>query len=399
MQPFTRRLVTRLAAMAGVVALVASVAPAAAQASPPTGRGNTELSAADALSRATGMDRTAAAARLGREARASAAARQVTAALGADRAAGSWIDDAGRAHVAVVGATAARQARAGGVVAEEVRFSQRDLEKVTGQLDRAARAGAVDQLQSWGIDPRTNQVVVTVRPGGLDGSSASALAEGRRSGTIRVQESRGRLTLAATVYGGREYEVNNSWVCSVGFNAKDSSGRRLMITAGHCTEGASSFRYSGATLGTLRSSNFPDNDFGAVTLAGSMTQSPLVDMWDGYGVRVTGSSVAQVGATLCKSGRTTGWTCGKVVSFNNTVNYGDGDVVSGLTEHNACVEQGDSGGANMSGNQAQGLSSGGALYESGGRLVCGAKVGQPNESYFQPIKEALSYYGATLVTS
>lgn len=400
MQPFTRTIATRLAALAGVVALVATAGSAEAQAAPRPDSGGVELSAADALSSATGLDRTAVAQQLRREAAANDVAARVTEALGADRTAGSWIDEAGRPHIAVVDDAAAAVASASGAIPDRVRFSQRDLAAVAGKLDSAARAGKVDQLQSWGVDPKTNQVVVTVRAGTpLTAASEQALAEGRRSGAIRVQQSAGQLTLAATLYGGREYQVNGSWLCSVGFNAKDSAGRKIMITAGHCTEGATSFTYAGSTLGTLRGTSFPTNDYGAINLASSVTQSPLIDRWDGYGVRVAGSTVAQVGATLCKSGRTTGWTCGTVQSFNNTVNYGGGDIVSGLTKHSACVEQGDSGGANMSGNQAQGVSSGGSLYQSGGRLVCGAKVGQPNESYFQPIKEALTRYGATLVTS
>jgi streptogrisin C len=66
--------------------------------------------------------------------------------------------------------------------------------------------------------------------------------------------------------------------------------------------------------------------------------------------------------------------------------------------HSACVEPGDSGGSNMSGNFAQGVSSGGQLYQSGGRLVCGQKVGRPNVSFYQPVGEALSAYGLSLVT-
>jgi streptogrisin C len=50
----------------------------------------------------------------------------------------------------------------------------------------------------------------------------------------------------------------------------------------------------------------------------------------------------------------------------------------------------------MSGNQAQGLTSGGAGYGSDG--VCGEKVGQPNVSYIQPVNEALSAYGLALIT-
>jgi streptogrisin C len=87
-----------------------------------------------------------------------------------------------------------------------------------------------------------------------------------------------------------------------------------------------------------------------------------------------------------------------IQAYNQTVNYGGGDIVSGLVRHSACVEQGDSGGSNITGNSAQGVSSGGQLFQSGGSLVCGERVGQPNVSFYQPIGEALSANGLTLLT-
>lgn len=395
---FSRKIAVRLAAMVSVTALAVTTAPGAAHAAPTPGPDGKVQSAAKALAKETGGDVGSAQARLDREARAAALSRDLTTALGQSRTAGSWVDDAGRLHVAVTDDSSARAAELSGAVPEHVKFSTNELAAVTTALDEAADRGEVNGVRSWGIDPRTNQVTVRA-DATLSGPVAALLDRLEKSGKVKVEKTESTMQLAANVYGGREYTVNGQWRCSVGFNAVDSSGRNLMITAGHCTEGASSFNYQGESLGTLRDSSFPGSDFGAVTLASSMTPSGLVDMYDGYGMRVQGSQVAPVGAALCKSGRTTGWTCGEVVSFDNTVNYGNGDVVYGLTEHNACVEQGDSGGSNMSGNQAQGLSSGGALYQSGGSLVCGEKVGQENVSYFQPIQDALEEYNARLVTA
>ncbi len=62
---------------------------------------------------------------------------------------------------------------------------------------------------------------------------------------------------------------------------------------------------------------------------------------------------------------------------NVTVNYGNNRVVKGLFQHTACVEAGDSGGANMSGDYAQGITSGAALISG----ECLEKHGQQNESY------------------
>jgi streptogrisin C len=62
--------------------------------------------------------------------------------------------------------------------------------------------------------------------------------------------------------------------------------------------------------------------------------------------------------------------------------------VTGLTRTNVCAEPGDSGGSWLSGNQAQGVTSGGSGNCSSG-----------GTTYFQPVNEILSAYGLTLVTS
>ena len=108
-----------------------------------------------------------------------------------------------------------------------------------------------------------------------------------------------------------------------------------------------------------------------------------------------GVAKATVGSRLCKSGKSTGWTCGRIVARNVTVNYGSDRVVRGLFQHTACVEAGDSGGANMTGNYAQGITSGAALIDG----QCLDKYGQTNESYSQPIAEALQATRSRLVLS
>ncbi len=116
-------------------------------------------------------------------------------------------------------------------------------------------------------------------------------------------------------------------------------------------------------------------------------------------VAVKGVSRAASGAALCKSGATTGWTCGTVGSYNNTVTYidrsgGPDTVVSGLASSTVCVEGGDSGGAYISGNQAQGMTSGGPTDQQ-----CTGGVNSRGTSYFQPLDDALRYYGLTLNTN
>lgn len=102
---------------------------------------------------------------------------------------------------------------------------------------------------------------------------------------------------------------------------------------------------------------------------------------------VRGSNEAPVGASICRSGSTTHWHCGNVLAKNVTVNYSQGTVYS-LTQTSVCVEGGDSGGSYISGDQAQGVTSGGS-----GNCTAGG------QSIYQPIKPILSRYGLTLHTA
>ena len=101
---------------------------------------------------------------------------------------------------------------------------------------------------------------------------------------------------------------------------------------------------------------------------------------------ITGASRVPVNSSACKTGSTTGTTCGTVQAYNVTVRYAEGTVY-GLTRTNICTQPGDSGGAMFAGSQAQGVTSGGSI---GG---CGTGF----QSFFQPADEALSVYGLTLL--
>ena len=77
---------------------------------------------------------------------------------------------------------------------------------------------------------------------------------------------------------------------------------------------------------------------------------------------------------MCKSGITTKWTCGIITAKNETVTYTGGKTVYGLTRHTACVEPGDSGGANVSvfyGYHAEGVTSGASMFvDAAGKKRC-----------------------------
>ena len=254
------------------------------------------------------------------------------------------------------------------------------LHSVMATLD--SRSDRVpDSVTGWYVDPATHSVVIST----TDDDAARTFAAGQ--GAVRIEHVSARPVPLADLHGGDTITSSEGGRCSLGFNA--ISGRtRYVITAGHCTKlGGTWSGPDGQPIGPVAKSSFPGHDFGIVEVASTdWAQTHNVDADSGY-LTVAGSTPAMVGDRVCLSGSTSGFHCGRVQAVGETVNYGNGDVVSGLTKTSVCAEAGDSGGPFMSGNQAQGTLSGG----SGGCLLGG-------ESYFQPIQEVLRTYGLTLVT-
>jgi streptogrisin C len=364
--------------------------------------GTTQSRATDAhaLQRDLGLSAAEAKARLADEKADNLLASRLTRELGARHSGGTYINRTGAVVATVTDAASAREVRGTDAVVKHVDFSSRQLNRVQNTLDSYAHAHRIGGVQGWYVDIPTNTVVVSTLKGADTKATQAFLTKARSYGQkvdIRTQTTR---NVDAALYGGQQVEMSNGFICSLGFNATDSSGGSVFVTAGHCGEGYPTFSRNGTTLGATRSYSFPGNDYAVVNIDNPSFWQPqaAVDMYNGSARVVSGFSQAAVGSSVCKSGRTTGWTCGTIQAYNQTVNYGGGDVVSGLVQHSACVEQGDSGGSNITGNSAQGVSSGGQLYQSGGSLVCGERVGQPNVSFYQPIGEALSANGLTLLT-
>jgi len=404
-RPRARRVVIGLGAAAATAALALG-STATASARPDTARLDTsaaagQTGAAAALAREYGITTAKAHQRLANERSVDRLSDALTRQVGAGHTGGAYIGRSGALVVTVTDAASARQVRSTAATPQRVSYSSRDLGSVHQQLDRFSRRHGAGAVQGWYVDVRDNSVVVTTTTGADSRQTRAFLHKARSYGDrVTIERTSADTVPAAYLYGGQQVEMSNGYICSNGFNARTSSGAYILLTAGHCAEGYPTFSRNGVTIGSTRGDSFPVNDYASVNINDPAYWNPqgAVDMYNGYARAVSGYSSAPVGSSLCKSGRTTGWTCGTIQAYNQTVNYGGGDIVYGLVRHSACVEQGDSGGSNMSGNYAQGMSSGGSLYSSGGRLVCGQKVGQPNVSYYQPVGEALSAYGATLIT-
>jgi streptogrisin D len=306
-----------------------------------------------------------------------ATADRLTTSLGA-QGAGAYLEASGRLTVNVLSAGAAAQARAAGATPRLVTRSLTRLNQVKAALDAtAAPVGA-----SWGVDVPSNTVLVTMPAG----AGAAFEARARSFGSaVRVQRTRAVHTQA--FYGGQAILRGGSR-CSAGFNTRSGSGRNYVLTAGHCTNLGGTWTTSGGqTIGPVAASSFPGNDFGAIRISNPASLDPRGGVLNGGAFQdITGASRVPVGTRACKTGSTTGTTCGNVQAYNVTVRYAEGTVY-GLTRTSICTQPGDSGGAMFYNNLAQGITSGGTIGGCGGNF----------QSFFQPADEALSVYGLTLL--
>ncbi|MCP3800040.1 S1 family peptidase [Allokutzneria sp. A3M-2-11 16] len=321
--------------------------------------------------------------------------------------AGSWLES-GKPVVAVADAARADAVRATGAEARVVQSSRAQLDGAKAALDRRTDSSPAE-VGSWYVDEPSNSVVVTVDKGKRTPATDAFVAEAAKSGSqVRVEETEGTAVAAGDLVGGNAIYMGGGTAgrCSAGFAAKTTSGEPRLVTAGHCSKPGPVVALGNLGIGQFVNTNWKDgNDFAAVAVDPlTWTLQPMVNQWNGSNVTVKGSEEAPLGGAICKSGSTTQWTCGTVRARNVTVKYGQADgstvVVRGLTQYTACVEQGDSGGSNISGDQAQGLTSGARLKDVDGKLRClsSGDSGMNSVSWFQPINEALKEYSLTLVT-
>jgi LPXTG-motif cell wall-anchored protein len=200
------------------------------------------------------------------------------------------------------------------------------------------------------------------------------------------------LTPKADHTGGYGYMTDDTdyfYRCSVGFSGTGPSGASRFLTAGHCGSGMSGALtnpvkhipldapifglddwadgYDAAPiLGEPVPNGFhygEGQDGGLVDITGDFTARPRVAGWghgagapDDQAVNIYDTVDAVVGAEACKSGATSGWTCGAVLSAEETVPVSDERVTGFFFD--ACMLGGDSGGSVVVGNYALGVNSG-----------------------------------------
>ncbi|MFF1302457.1 S1 family peptidase [Streptomyces sp. NPDC058307] len=362
------------------VGATAGTVPAAADDKQPASAG-----LLTAMQRDLHLTKAQAEARLAAEQRATALEPKVRRAAGSSYG-GSWFDAAkGTLTVAVTpdASTAAlRDIRATGAAVRTVAHSARELSATQARLDKLP---APDAVSSWHVDPKAGAVVVDVVNGRqTDNDVRAFITRARKAGPVTVREvPAAPTTFAAGTVGGDPYYTGNVR-CSIGFSVYGG-----FITAGHCDQHTGSvYGWDRSYVGTFQGSSFPDNDYAWVNVGSGWWTVPVVLGWGTVSDQlVRGSNVAPVGSSICRSGSTSHWHCGTVLAMNETVNYSQG-AVHQMTKTSVCAEPGDSGGSFISGDQAQGVTSGGwGNCSSGG------------ETWFQPVNEILNRYGLTLHTA
>ncbi|MFI5491429.1 ricin-type beta-trefoil lectin domain protein [Actinoplanes sp. NPDC051859] len=334
-----------------------------------------------AMRRDLGLSDDRIAARLATEAAAPITEKRLREQLGASFG-GAWIAaGADRLTVGVTDAARAGEVVAAGAVPKIVGRSAHELAAARAKLDHRARQAEGTAIRGWHVDLAANRLVVLVQPGAAAQARAFAAASG--AGPVTVRESQDQPRPMYDIRGGDQYAINGNTLCSVGFAVTGG-----FVSAGHCGGvNSTTAGYNNVAQGTFAGSSFPGHDYGWIRTNGNWTPRPWVNNYAGGTVTVAGSQDAAIGSSVCRSGRTTGWRCGTILGRNETIVYAQG-AVSGLSRSNACAEPGDSGGSWLSGNQAQGVTSGGSGNCSSGGTM-----------WFQPVNEILGVYGLTLTTS
>ncbi|MEV4314827.1 S1 family peptidase [Actinocrispum sp. NPDC049592] len=277
--------------------------------------------------------------------------------------------DNGKAVVNVLDDNAADKVKAAGLTAKKVKYSLTALTGVKNALDTVRN---VPQT-AWGIDTRTNQVVVTIYSAASKSTVDTVNTAAAKYGDqVRVEHKTGKLELH--IAGGDAIQ-NNQGRCSLGFNVT-RGGQPFLLTAGHCTNLGGTWAGGDVSGAKVVESDCPDADSGLLTRPNGTGPGEI-----NTGQRITTAGEPFVGERIQKMGSTTGGGSGEVTSVDQSVNFDVGVLNHefGTTAH---TDHGDSGGPAYDGSIGLGTLSGGDTVTS----------------YFYPLTLELQAYGLTLAS-
>jgi len=261
-------------------------------------------------------------------------------------------------------------------------------------------AAVLDSLEANGVEVLGSRLddatlVVNVATSADARAVAATGAVPDRSAPVIPDYSTDRAKLMTDISGGQAfyYEDNGGYRCSVGFTGfNKATGAPVIATAGHCQNDgygnggyydlltqprplvSTGFTFTGKHIGRSVPGSFligDGYDVGLIAVGGGWTPKPRVTTWNGgSGAPTTFTDVwdvapAIVGATVCKSGATSGWTCGKVIEVDAEVEVGSNDLLVDSVVTTACMLGGDSGGSGLMGHLAVGINSWGTADRCG----------------------------------
>ncbi|KFA50117.1 hypothetical protein S40293_06373 [Stachybotrys chartarum IBT 40293] len=344
-----------------------------------------------AMKRDLGLDAAQATARVAREVAAADTIEQLRTSTG-ESFAGAWLSNDGTTiNIGITDESLVAEVTAAGATAIVLSTNLSKLEEAKLALDNLdieqpqtldSTESANTGIASYYVDVESNKLVLEALSGSIAHAEALAKEVGLSESEFEIRTVQELPSTLVTVSGGDTYYINRSGRCSVGFTVTTG-----FVTAGHCGSVGDSVSatMTGPFYGSFAGSSFPINDFGWVRTTSGNTLRGYINRYGQSDLPISGSTASSVGASVCRSGSTTGVYCGSIRAIGATVNYSQGRV-TGLTQTNVCAEPGDSGGPWYSGSQAQGVTSGGS-----GNCASGGVT------YFQPVNEILSFYGLTLV--
>jgi streptogrisin D len=339
-------------------------------------------------------------------------AASIDAKLG-NQGAGSYLDPtSGSVQTNVLTTQAATTAKAEGATPHLVTTPVTDLDAIQAKLDDSA--DSAPQGSSWAVDVVNDKVSVLVAPktpqatvdafltkAGVTGKEVSAVAVKETGAALKTRGLIGGDSL--NIYSGGVFE---GW-CSAGFLATTTKKKRVLLTAGHCTQLGTDFRRNAdhRRVGHVVAHQFGPADWAEVSVDHPTAWHPTGAYVNRYTkkfsvVSIKGDKVAPVNAWICKSGQTSHWTCGRVLyrNWSGTIvdDFNHYHHLKGLTATSLCTLPGDSGGSVIWNSQAQGLISAGDSSVTsckGGKLPAGALP-----TVIQPIAPVLKANHLSLLT-
>ncbi|HEX6683634.1 MAG TPA: S1 family peptidase [Candidatus Limnocylindrales bacterium] len=354
-----------------------------------------------ALAEEDGITPQEAADKLARQGESQQLAERLDRELGS-RIAGSYLDRRTAGLIVNVNdEDTARLVSEAGATAVLVPHTSGELQEVKAWLDRIAEEGRTGAMDAYYIDVARNVVVVN-----SPDAEVSEQLRGFGSRVVIGDERGGIGELAAiNVWQGGTHVWRwngvNKYYCTAGFAAKNSVGTKYMITAAHCVYASANYLNIGAYKFGDRAYYGLNYDDASVknNTPGYHIQLPNVWQWNGFSAIIKGWYTTIEGSYVCKSGMTTGWTCGYVDKtwVSGPVTFPDGASIFlfNLTRAKLCARKGDSGGPVITKPGSWWYATGTVSTSNApNAFQCAA---QPN-IHFQPIAGTLFRSGLSIVT-